>query len=119
MNNTIVEAPIAEKIPTEMTMHGDSRVDNYFWMRLSDEQKEAKNKDDQTKKVEDYLHAENAYYDEITAHTNDFQTSLFEEMKGRIKEDDSSVPYKRMDISILQNIKKENNTLFLLGKKNL
>ncbi len=95
MNNTIVKAPIADKIPTEMNMHGDIRVDNYFWMRLSDEQKEAKNKDDQTNKVEDYLHAENAYYDEITSHTNDFQTSLFEEMKGRIKEDDSSVPYKK------------------------
>lgn len=95
MNNTIVQPPIAQKIRTEMEMHGDVRVDNYFWMRLSDEQKEAAHKDDQTNSVEAYLHSENAYYDEITAHTNDFQTALFEEMKGRIKEDDSSVPYKK------------------------
>ena len=95
MNHTIVKPPIANKIRTEMKMHGDIRVDNYFWMRLSDEQKEAEHKDEQTNSVEAYLHSENAYYDEITAHTNDFQTSLFEEMKGRIKEDDSSVPYKK------------------------
>lgn len=120
MNNTIVEAPIAEKIPTEMTMHGDSRVDNYFWMRLSDEQKEAKNKDDQTKKVEDYLHAENAYYDEITAHTNDFQTSLFEEMKGRIKEDDSSVPYKKNGYFYITKYQKgEQYPIFTRKKKSL
>ncbi|HAI37489.1 MAG TPA: oligopeptidase B, partial [Maribacter sp.] len=41
--------------------------------------------------------AENAYYDAVTAHTKDFQENLFQEMKGRIKEDDSSVPYKYND----------------------
>jgi len=94
MKNTDAEAPIAEKQAKELTIHGDTRVDNYFWMRLTDEQKTAKNKDEQTKKVESYLEAENAYFDEVTAHTKDFQENLFQEMKGRIKEDDSSVPYK-------------------------
>lgn len=64
-------------------------------MRLSDEQKNAKIKDEQTTKVLDFLNAENDYYNQITAHTNDFQSSLFEEMKSRIKEDDESVPYKK------------------------
>jgi oligopeptidase B len=95
MNNTILKAPTATKIPTEIETHGDIRIDNYFWMRLSDQQKEAKDKDEQTIKVETYLNAENEYYDEISAHTKDFQTSLFEEMKSRIKEDDESVPYKK------------------------
>jgi oligopeptidase B len=93
LNNTIVKAPIAEKIPTEMTMHGDSRVDNYFWMRLSDEQKEAKNKDNQTKKVEDYLEAENHFLDVNMSDTDELQSKLFDEYVSRIKQDDSSVPY--------------------------
>jgi len=95
MNNTKIKAPSAEKIPTEIERHGDIRIDNYFWMRLSDQQKEAKDKDAQTNKVEAYLNAENGYYDEITGHTKDFQEGLFEEMKSRIKEDDTSVPYKK------------------------
>jgi oligopeptidase B len=94
MNKSTIKAPTAEKIPTEIETHGDIRIDNYFWMRLSDQQKEAKEKDEQTNQVEAYLNAENTYYDEITSHTNDFQNSLFEEMKSRIKEDDASVPYK-------------------------
>lgn len=94
MKNTDAKAPIAEKEPKELTVHGDTRIDNYFWMRLTDEQKTAKNKDEQTKKVEAYLEAENDYFDKVTSDTKDFQESLFQEMKGRIKEDDSSVPYK-------------------------
>lgn len=94
MKNTDAIAPIAEKQAKELTIHGDTRIDNYFWMRLTDEQKTAKDKDDQTKKVETYLEAENAYFDKVTAHTKEFQENLFQEMKGRIKEDDSSVPYK-------------------------
>ena len=95
MLNTKVKAPIADKIPTELEMHSDIRIDNYFWMRLSDQQKDAEKKDEQTEKVLSYLNAENDYYNQITAHTTDFQESLFEEMKSRIKEDDESVPYKK------------------------
>ncbi|WP_430438132.1 S9 family peptidase [Polaribacter uvawellassae] len=95
MNTKDITPPIADKIPAEIETHGDIRIDNYFWMRLSDEQKNAKVKDEQTTKVLDYLNAENDYYDQITSHTNNFQTSLFEEMKARIKEDDESVPYKK------------------------
>ena len=95
MNNKDIKPPVAIKIPTEIETHGDIRIDNYFWMRLSDEQKNAKIKDEQTTKVLDFLNAENDYYNQITAHTNDFQSSLFEEMKSRIKEDDESVPYKK------------------------
>jgi oligopeptidase B len=90
------QPPMAKKIPFEMTEHGDTRVDNYYWMRLSDEQKNAPDstRDQQTKDVLDYLNAENAYTKSILAHTDAFQAKLFEEMKGRIKETDQSVPVK-------------------------
>ncbi|EAQ41226.1 oligopeptidase B [Polaribacter sp. MED152] len=94
MNSNNAKHPIAEKKPTKLEKHGDVRVDNYFWMRLSDEQKLAPIKDEQTQKVTSYLEEENAYYKEVTSYTKDFQENLFQEMKGRIKEDDSSVPYK-------------------------
>ncbi|MGK0414897.1 MAG: oligopeptidase B [Polaribacter sp.] len=94
MKSTDAKFPLAEKIPTELTKHDDVRIDNYFWMRLSDDQKLAEIKDDQTQKVTNYLEAENEYYDKLTAYTKTFQEELFQEMKGRIKENDSSVPYK-------------------------
>jgi oligopeptidase B len=87
--------PVAEKIAKELLAHGDLRIDNYYWMRLSDEQKTAANPDEQTVKVLDYLRAENTYTDEVLGHTKQFQDSLFEEMKSRVKEDDESVPYFR------------------------
>ena len=88
-----VEKPIAEKVPKELTAHGDTRIDNYFWMRLTDEQKTAENPDEQTQKVLNYLNAENEYLDKIMGHTKGFQDNLFEEIKGRIKQQDESVPY--------------------------
>ncbi|WP_225035790.1 S9 family peptidase [Winogradskyella sp. SM1960] len=81
--NSILNPPIAKKIPHQLEMHGDIRVDNYFWM-----------KDREHPEVIDYLKAENEYCDSEMAHTKGFQKDLFEEMKARIKEDDSSVPYK-------------------------
>ncbi|RSC92217.1 S9 family peptidase [Tenacibaculum singaporense] len=93
--NKDIKAPVAEKQPTKLEKHGDVRIDDYFWMRLTDAQKNAKVKDEQTQKVYDYLNAENAYYDEMTKETKEFQEELFQEMKGRIKEDDESVPYKK------------------------
>jgi oligopeptidase B len=89
-----IDAPLAEKIPKELEKHGDVRIDNYYWMRLTDGQKSAKNPDEHTQKVLDYLNAENTYYDTITVHTKQFKEDLFQEMKSRIKEDDESVPYK-------------------------
>ena len=80
-----VEAPVAEKVPHEMTIHGDTRIDNYYWMR-DDERKDPK--------VLAYLEAENAYTDEMLAHTEDLQQKLFEEMKSRIAKDDNSVPVR-------------------------
>jgi len=85
---TEVIPPIAKKVPYEMTIHGDTRIDDYYWMR-DDERKDPE--------VLSYLEAENAYTDEMLAHTKTLQTSLFEELKGRIQKDDDSVPVKNGD----------------------
>ncbi|MEX2483745.1 MAG: S9 family peptidase [Brumimicrobium sp.] len=97
MKNTFeeVKEPIAEKNDHEITTHDDKRVDPYFWMRLSDEQKEAVQPDNQTKKVVDYLNAENAYLKASMKHTDDFQQKLFDEIVGRIEQKDESVPVKK------------------------
>ncbi|RIA09859.1 oligopeptidase B [Flavobacteriaceae bacterium MAR_2010_72] len=78
-----LEPPIAKKVPKELTTHGDIRMDDYFWLNQREDQE-----------VLDYLNAENDYFDQMTAHTKDFEKTLFKEMKSRIKEDDESVPYK-------------------------
>ncbi len=83
MNVTGLQAPVAVKKPNVMTLHGNSRTDNYYWM-----------KDRENKEVIDHLNAENAYLEQAMAPVKVFQDKLFEEMKSRIKEQDESVPYK-------------------------
>ena len=73
--------PVAEIKPHEMTLHGDTRVDNYYWLN------ERENPD-----VIAYLEAENAYLDEVMKDTVERQQELLAEMKARIKKDDSSAP---------------------------
>lgn len=87
------QPPVAEKIPYVVESNGNERVDNYFWMRLSDEQKNAEIPDSQTVNVLAYLNAENDFAKAMMKHTARFQQDLFEEIKGRIKEDDETVPY--------------------------
>lgn len=90
--HTSLESPVAKKIPKELITHGDTRIDNYFWMRLSDEQKNAETPDEQTQDVLDYLNAENDYLGKAMAHTTNLQDKLYDEIVGRIKKDDQSVP---------------------------
>ncbi len=78
-----ITPPKAAKKETILTKHGDSRIDNYYWMQERD-----------SPEVLAYLEEENAYNDRLTAHTKSFRQALFSEMKARIKEDDESVPYK-------------------------
>lgn len=85
--------PVAEKEPKKTSLHGVTWTDDYFWMRLSDEQKNAETPDNQTKKVLDYLNAENVYREKMTEPLQKFEDDLFEEIKGRIKQTDMSVPY--------------------------
>ncbi len=75
--------PVAKKMPKEITIHGDTRVDNYYWMNERD-----------NPEVIAHLKAENAYKDEVMKHTEPLQDKLFEEIKSKIKQEDETVPYK-------------------------
>jgi oligopeptidase B len=88
-NQPVIKAPVAEKIPHEIF---DKRIDNYFWMRLSDQQKSDTN-DVQTKKVLDYLNKENIYSKAVLKKSESLQKKVYDEIVGRIKKDDESVPY--------------------------
>ncbi len=78
----VEEAPMAKKIPHELTVHGHTRVDNYYWLNQREDSA-----------VLDYLNAENAYTEKVMAHTAALQEKLYEEIKDRIKQDDESVPF--------------------------
>ncbi len=84
------QPPVAEKIPHEVF---DNRVDNYFWIRLGDEQKAAETPDEQTSRVLAYLKGENAYKEAVMKHTEGLQKTIYDEITGRIRKDDESVPY--------------------------
>ena len=90
-----IKEPFAAKKDKIMTTHGKERNDPYYWMRLSDEQKNAKEPDAHTQEVLDYLNAENDYTSSLLEHTKGFQEKLFDEIVGRIKQTDMSVPYKQ------------------------
>ncbi|MBN8577154.1 MAG: S9 family peptidase [Cytophagales bacterium] len=83
--------PRAEKKPDTLT---GNRIDNYYWMKLSDEQKNATQKDVQAQKVINYLNAENEYLKTTLQHTEALQEKIYNEIVGRIKQTDESVPYK-------------------------
>ena len=87
-------APVAKMVKTELSEHGDTRIDNYFWMRLSDEQKNNETPDAQTLDVLDYLNEENDYRESEMKDTEEFQQQLYDEIVGRIKQTDESVPVK-------------------------
>ena len=66
-----------------MTIHGHTRVDNYYWLNQRE-----------NPEVLEYLKAENAYQEAMMKHTEPLQKQLFDEIVGRIKQDDMSVPVK-------------------------
>ncbi len=84
MQKPALPYPIAKKIKKELRLHEDIRNDDYFWLNQ---------KEDPT--VLEYLNAENAFRESEMKGTEELQKKLFEEIKGRIKEDDQSVPYRK------------------------
>lgn len=81
-NMTKKEPPVAEKKPKELTIHGHTRVDNYYWLN-----------ERENPEVIAYLKDENAHTEVMMKDTKELQEKLFNEIVGRIKQDDSSVPY--------------------------
>ncbi len=83
---TGVKPPIAEKKPFDIGLYDEKRIDEYYWMN------DYFKKGPDSTKVVDFLKAENAYLDTMMSGVKDFRQKLFDEMKGRIKEKDESVP---------------------------
>lgn len=78
-----VPPPVAEKHPEELTIHGHTRIDNYYWLNDRD-----------NPEVIGYIEAENEFLIDMMAHTERLQERLYNEMRGRVREDDQSVPYR-------------------------
>src|SRR5262245_24676114 len=83
---TALTPPVAEKIPHPVTLHGDTRPDDYFWLR-----------EKTSPKVIHYLEAENSYTEGMTSPAADLREQLYKEILGRIKQTDLSVPYRKGD----------------------
>ena len=79
-----MEPPIAARRVTERTLHGETVIDDYAWMR-----------DRESPEVIAYLEAENAYTEAITEHLASLRDEIFQEIKGRTQETDLAVPAKR------------------------
>jgi oligopeptidase B len=84
--------PIAERRPQRIAHHGIVSHDDYAWLRAANWQEVMRNPDALAEDIRSYLLAENAYTEAVLRPTEALQKHLFEEMKGRIKEDDSTVP---------------------------
>ncbi|MET4688405.1 oligopeptidase B [Sinorhizobium fredii] len=87
-------APVAQKKPLTDTRHGVARTDDYAWLRADNWQAMFKDPSILEPEIRRHLEAENEYMNAAMADTKDLQKALFAEMRGRIKEDDSSVPMK-------------------------
>lgn len=83
-SGAIIKPPIAKIQPQILSLHGNNRVDNYYWLR-----------DPENPDTIAYLEAENAYTEAMTEHTSNFRQLLYEEMLARIQETDLSVPCRK------------------------
>jgi len=82
MPNLNISPPVADVVTYQHKIHNHIRIDPYYWLNQRD-----------NPEVLDYLDRENDYYQKMTAHTQSLQKELYKEMRSRIKENDSSVPY--------------------------
>ena len=84
--------PVAPRRPHSVTAHGITVVDNYAWLKDTNWQEVLRDLGVLGADIRNYLEAENGYTDSLLGHTASLQKALVAEMRGRIKEDDSSVP---------------------------
>ncbi len=89
--------PIAEKKKTEITQHGQTRIDNYAWLKDENWQQVIQTPEALSKEIRKHLEAENEYLKACLDDTNPLQQELLTEMRARIKEDDSTAPEKDGD----------------------
>jgi len=87
-------APAARKVPAEIVQHGRARTDEYAWLRDENWQAVMRDPARLAPEIRAQLEAENAYVETVMGPTEALQRRLFEEMKGRIREDDASPPLR-------------------------
>ena len=92
MNDTTTKAPVADKRPQSFTLHGTTLTDDYAWLKADNWQEVLHDPTVLPADIRAYLDAENAFTESVLGHTAGLQRRLVKEMRGRIKEDDSSVP---------------------------
>jgi oligopeptidase B len=90
--NIPLAAPVAPRRPHSFTTHGITITDEYAWLKDENWQEVLRDPSILNADIRNYLDAENAYADGVLGHTEPLQKTLVKEMRGRIKEDDSSVP---------------------------
>ena len=88
----ILAAPIAKRVPTTESWHGHTKHDDYKWLKAENWQEVMHKPEALPKDIRAYLEAENRYTKQVMADTVPLQKKLFKELKGRIKQDDASVP---------------------------
>jgi oligopeptidase B len=98
--------PVAKVVPRNVTVHGDPRVDNYFWLR-----------DKPNPDVAAYLEAENAYADAVMKGTEPLRESLYKELVGHVKETDIAVPYRDGDYFYYSRVEQGKQYAILCRKK--
>ncbi len=87
------EPPQADSEEHQIKLHGHTRIDPYYWMRLSDDQKLSDDPDAQTNSVLNYIKRESEYKNQSLAHTSNLQNNIFNEIINRIEKEDISAPY--------------------------
>ena len=85
-------APVAPRRPHSFTTHGITVADHYAWLKDENWQEVLRDPAVLDPDIRKYLEAENAYTESLLGHTTPLQKTLVAEMRGRIKEDDCSVP---------------------------
>lgn len=101
------QVPTAKKIAKKLKKHGDTRIDNYFWMN-----------DRENPEVTTHLEAENAYLEAVMKPTAKLQEKLVNELRARIKEDDESAPYKKGEYYYLRRYTKGSEYPIYARRKN-
>jgi oligopeptidase B len=107
---TDTPAPVAQKIPHELTAHGVVRNDDYYWMRDDSREDE---------KVLAHLEKENAYLETVMAPLKDNRETLYEELIARIEKDDTTVPYLKNDYWYFTEYSGENEYPIYLRKPSM
>ncbi len=103
---TNINPPKAKKIPVEIIKHGDKRIDNYSWL-----------KDKSNPEVMKYLKEENEYAESVMNDYKELREKIYKEIIGRVKEDDTSCPYRRGDYLYYYKQEKDRNYELHFRKK--